>query len=78
MAIDREKGVSVVTVGDLLNEDLTIPPYQRPYSWEPATALQLFDDIREAFKPGARRQMRPGSRAVVRARCSHPPPGRRV
>ena len=51
MAIDRETGVSVVTVGDLLNEDLTIPPYQRPYSWEPVTALQLFDDIREAFTP---------------------------
>jgi Protein of unknown function DUF262 len=51
VAIDREKGVRVVTVGDLLNEDLTIPPYQRPHSWEPATALQLFDDLREAFRP---------------------------
>ena len=51
MAIDREKGVKVVTVRDLLKEDLTIPPYQRPYSWEPATALQLFDDIRGALKP---------------------------
>lgn len=50
MAIDREKGVRVVTVGELLDEGLTIPSYQRPYSWEPATALQLFDDIREAFK----------------------------
>ncbi|WP_262852258.1 DUF262 domain-containing protein [Mumia quercus] len=53
MAIDREKGVRVVTVRDLLNEDLTIPSYQRPYSWEPATALQLFDDIREALKPAS-------------------------
>lgn len=51
MAIDREKGVRVVTVGELLDEDLTIPSYQRPYSWEPATALQLFDDIRNAYRP---------------------------
>lgn len=50
MAIEREKGVRVVTVGELLDEGLTIPPYQRPYSWEPVTALQLFDDIRNAFK----------------------------
>ncbi|MDF9278424.1 DUF262 domain-containing protein [Arthrobacter sp. EH-1B-1] len=52
MAIDREKGVRVVTVGKLLDEGLFIPSYQRPYSWEPVTALQLFDDIREAFEPG--------------------------
>lgn len=51
MAIDRENGVRVVTVGELLGEDLTIPPYQRPYSWDPSTALQLFDDIRDAFRP---------------------------
>ncbi|MGG7655113.1 DUF262 domain-containing protein [Kocuria rosea] len=51
MAIDREKGVRVVTVGELLDEDLTIPSYQRPYSWAPATALQLFDDIRNAYRP---------------------------
>jgi len=50
VAIEREKGVRVVTVGELLDEGLTIPPYQRSYSWEPATALQLFDDIRNAFR----------------------------
>lgn len=50
MAIEREKGVRVVTVGELLDEGLTIPPYQRTYSWGPATALQLFDDIRNAFR----------------------------
>lgn len=49
MAI-RDDGVTVVTVGDLLNEPLRIPPYQRPYSWEPATALQLLNDIRDAFR----------------------------
>lgn len=51
MAIDRDKGVRVVAVGTLLAEDnLVIPPYQRPYSWEPVTAVQLLDDIREASR----------------------------
>ena len=49
MAIDREEGVRVVSVDDLLDEDLLIPPYQRRYSWEPATAEQLLDDIALAF-----------------------------
>ncbi|MBL1263544.1 DUF262 domain-containing protein [Methylomicrobium sp. RS1] len=40
--------VSAVTVGNLLAENLRIPHYQRPYSWEPETALQLLDDIQEA------------------------------
>ena len=53
MAINREKGVRAVSVGDLLAEELRIPPYQRPYSWEPATALQLLDDIREAYRSRA-------------------------
>lgn len=50
MAIE-EHGVSAVTVGDLLGprkHNLRIPHYQRPYSWEPATALQLVDDISDA------------------------------
>lgn len=42
--------VKPTTVGDLLNEALQIPPYQRPYSWRPDTALQLLDDIREAAR----------------------------
>lgn len=50
MAIDRDQGVRRATVVELLGEDLSIPPYQRPYSWEPATALQLLDDIRGAFQ----------------------------
>lgn len=49
----REDGVSAVRVGELLEQDLRIPHYQRPYSWESATALQLLDDIRDALKdPG--------------------------
>lgn len=57
MAIDPVDGVKVVTVAELLQEPLIIPPYQRPYSWTPKTALQLTEDIRNAFKkyydPGA-------------------------
>lgn len=45
-----EGNVSGITVGQLLSQNLRIPNYQRPYSWEPATALQLLDDIREAMK----------------------------
>jgi len=40
--------VTPTTVGKLLAAHLKIPPYQRPYSWRPATALRLLDDIREA------------------------------
>ena len=49
MAIDRKR-LSVVTVGELLTQDLRIPNYQRPYSWEPKHALQLLDDVREAMR----------------------------
>lgn len=44
-----KSGISPITVGDLLKQDLRIPHYQRPYSWEPATALQLLDDIQGAM-----------------------------
>lgn len=43
-----ETAVSAVSVGDLLNQAMTIPAYQRPYSWTPAIALQLVDDLKEA------------------------------
>jgi hypothetical protein len=52
-----ESGVSAIKVGNLLNENLRIPHYQRPYSWEPATALQLLDDIQEAMKDRERRDV---------------------
>ena len=44
----KENGIRPTTVGELLEEQLHIPPYQRPYSWRPETALQLLDDLREA------------------------------
>lgn len=54
MTIQKQDGVRRTTVGELLAEDLRIPPYQRPYSWQPETALQLLDDIRAAMKDNAR------------------------
>ncbi|WP_291511632.1 DUF262 domain-containing protein [Acidithiobacillus sp.] len=47
MTIEK-KGVRTSTVGELLEEHLQIPSYQRPYSWWPETALQLLDDLRDA------------------------------
>ena len=53
MAIALDDGVSVVTVHDTLADTrLSIPRYQRPYSWVPATALQLLDDIHNASLHG--------------------------
>ena len=48
MAI-RGEGVSVVRVGELIADNLRIPPHQRPYRWAPSTALQLLNDISDAF-----------------------------
>lgn len=56
MAI-QERDVSAISVEALLEQDLRIPPYQRPYSWEPATALRLFDDIQEALDDTARAEV---------------------
>lgn len=46
----REDGVSAVSVRELLDQNLQIPNYQRPYSWEPATALQLVDDVLDSME----------------------------
>ena len=66
MAI-REGGVRATTVGDLIEENLRIPHYQRPFSWEPATALQLLDDIHESRGD----QLRPGVPYVLGAVILH-------
>jgi hypothetical protein len=53
VAITDDDGVSVVTVGETLAEGrLSIPLYQRPYSWTPSTALQLLDDVHGALTTG--------------------------
>ncbi|NLY28655.1 MAG: DUF262 domain-containing protein [Alcaligenaceae bacterium] len=46
--------VSAISVGNLLAQNLQIPHYQRPYSWHPATALQLLDDIQQAMEDADR------------------------
>lgn len=40
----------IITCQELLQEDLTIPVYQRPYRWKKGTALTLFNDIYSAYK----------------------------
>lgn len=47
MAI-KDTGVSAISVGTLLAQQLRIPAYQRPYRWSPATALRLLDDLSDA------------------------------
>ncbi|MFX1818458.1 DUF262 domain-containing protein [Pseudarthrobacter sp. CC4] len=47
MAIN-ERGVSAASVGELLDDDLRIPHYQRPYVWTASIALRLVLDIRDA------------------------------
>ncbi|MBP1325840.1 hypothetical protein JOF28_001072 [Leucobacter exalbidus] len=44
------KEVASTSVGKLFLLPLRIPSYQRPYSWEPGTALQLFEDLCDAFE----------------------------
>ena len=57
MAINRAGGVSAVTVDELLKQGLRIPNYQRPYSWEVSTALQLVGDLREALQDTKRKDV---------------------
>lgn len=42
------------TVSQILTEQIcyTIPPYQRPYSWEKGNVEQLLDDVWEAYTAG--------------------------
>lgn len=57
MAINGVDGVSAVTVDELLKQGLRIPNYQRPYSWEVSTALQLVDDLSEALRDTERKDI---------------------
>lgn len=47
MAI-HDRGVRAASVGELLDDNLRIPHYQRPYVWTSDIALRLFLDIRDA------------------------------
>lgn len=47
--MENEK-LKIVTLKELLEIDLSIPNYQRPYRWTTESALILFDDIYSAYK----------------------------
>lgn len=42
------KELEIISVGEILEENLEIPYYQRPYKWSKETTLTLFNDIKEA------------------------------
>jgi len=46
---------SVVSVEELLKEQLSIPKYQRPYRWETKNVRQLLDDVNDSYEKGYRR-----------------------
>lgn len=41
--------LKIVTVKELLMENLTIPNYQRPYRWTTESAANLFNDVQSSF-----------------------------
>lgn len=43
------ENLKIVSVKDLLEVNLTIPKYQRPYKWTTESALTLFNDIHASF-----------------------------
>lgn len=47
-----ESELSIINIKDLLELNLAIPEYQRPYSWSVASTNTLFKDIYEAYKQG--------------------------
>ncbi|MCU0824411.1 MAG: DUF262 domain-containing protein [Leptospira sp.] len=50
--------VIAITVGEILQEDLFIPHFQRGYSWTEDMALQLLEDIQEAKENYQKNQTR--------------------
>jgi hypothetical protein len=44
--------LKITQIKDLLSMDLTLPSYQRPYSWSIRSTNTLFTDTYEAFKDG--------------------------
>ncbi len=51
MALIQDE-LKITKVKDLLTMDLTLPSYQRPYSWSVKSTNTLFIDTYEAFKDG--------------------------
>lgn len=46
---DNEKIARAVPVITLINDNLSIPDYQRPYTWKKKQVYQLLDDLKEAM-----------------------------
>ncbi len=44
----KRSPASIVLVSELLNDNLTIPGYQRPYRWSASSVLKLLEDIKTA------------------------------
>ena len=44
--------LKITTIKELFTMDLTLPSYQRPYSWSVKSTNTLFIDTYEAFKDG--------------------------
>ena len=44
--------LKITKIKELLNMDLTLPSYQRPYSWSVKSTNTLFMDTYGAFKDG--------------------------
>ena len=45
----NDENLKIVSVAELLKEELGIPIYQRPYRWTTESAALLFNDIHESF-----------------------------
>ncbi|MDO4930527.1 MAG: DUF262 domain-containing protein [Bacteroidales bacterium] len=45
---------AVCTVGELLNENLRIPHYQRPYRWTDENVRKLLEDVQTSWETGKR------------------------
>lgn len=55
-----EKEVEIVKLGEILNFNLELPTYQRPYRWNKQTAVTLFQDVKQAYQEG-RKEYRIGT-----------------
>ncbi len=41
--------IQILAISSLLNRNLMIPKYQRPYKWKEKNVIQLLEDISESF-----------------------------
>lgn len=67
MALIQDE-LKITKLKDLLNINLALPSYQRPYSWSVKSSNTLFIDTYEAFKDGIN-EYRLGS-VILHKECS--------